>query len=122
MILVDLWFNRCAEDQAFGRVFRIGQSKETALARILIKDSVDERLDNMQQIKQQNIAHAIDDRELLSKMPTLDMLKLFGDVRLDRRSKKHLVSLEKDELIDSLVPPAKEGEIDPIIPLIGSFA
>ena len=120
--MVDLWFNRCAEDQAVGRVFRMGQKKETACARILIKDSVDERLDNMQQIKQQNIAHAIDDRELLSKMPTLDMLKLFGDVRLDRRSKKHLVSLEKDDLIDSLVPPAKEGEIDPIIPLIGNFA
>ena len=120
MILVDLWFNRCAEDQAYGRVLRQGQTEKTAFARFLIKGSVDERLDSMQEFKQQNIAHAIDDQELLSKMPTLDMLKLFGDVRMDKKSKRPFISLEKDELIDSLMPPVKEGEVDPIIPLIGN--
>ena len=89
---------------------------------MLIQDSVDERLDNMQRIKQQNIAHAIDDRELLSKMPTLDMLRLFGDVRTDKKSKRVFVELEKDDLIDQLVPMVKEGEVDPIIPLVGNFA
>ena len=100
----------------------MGQLEETALARFLIKDSVDERLDDMQETKQQNIAHAIDDRELLSKMPTLDMLKLFGDVRMDKKSKRPFVNLEKDELIDSLVSLPKEGEIDPVIQLMGNFA
>ncbi|KAL2760226.1 hypothetical protein ACRALDRAFT_2062131, partial [Sodiomyces alcalophilus JCM 7366] len=44
VIMVDAWWNKAAEMQAFGRVFRLGQIKETHHVRILARETVDERI------------------------------------------------------------------------------
>lgn len=44
VISVDLWWNHSVEQQAFGRVFRIGQKKETYLTRLVVKNTVDVRM------------------------------------------------------------------------------
>ena len=44
VISVDLWWNHSVEQQAFGRVFRIGQLKNTYLHRMVVNHTVDSRL------------------------------------------------------------------------------
>lgn len=40
----DLWWNTCVEDQGFGRVYRIGQKKESYLSRVVTANTVDHRI------------------------------------------------------------------------------
>jgi SNF2 family DNA or RNA helicase len=61
VILVDPWWNLCAEQQAFCRVFRLGQKKETHLVRIMTSSQIDERIDQMQVRKSEQIDRALQD-------------------------------------------------------------
>ncbi|KAF5669417.1 RIS1-like protein [Fusarium heterosporum] len=63
-IIVDEWWNKAVEEQAFRRVFRTGQTKETHLVRIMAKDTIDERIIMLQDIKEKMIAAALQDNEL----------------------------------------------------------
>ena len=68
-----------AEQQAFGRIFRIGQQKETYMTRIAVRNSIDMRLLSMQLYKMSNVENAIG--ESAQKRPTLglaDLTRLFG--------------------------------------------
>jgi hypothetical protein len=60
-IICDTWWNKAAEEQAFGRVFRIGQKKTTHNVRILARDTVDEDIDQMQDDKETEIKHTLQD-------------------------------------------------------------
>lgn len=44
VILVHLWWIKNKEDQAFSRVYHIGQEKETYCVRVVVKDSVDDHM------------------------------------------------------------------------------
>lgn len=56
VILVDQWWNSAVERQAFGRVHRIGQSKPTYFVKILTKNTIDERLADLQAEKNKSIS------------------------------------------------------------------
>ncbi len=51
------------EQQAFGRVYRMGQQKETHFGRMMVKNTVDERLADLQLQKLQMIARTIKDHD-----------------------------------------------------------
>ncbi|KAI9778676.1 MAG: histone H3.1 [Peltula sp. TS41687] len=51
VLSIDSWWNRIVELQAFRRIFRIGQSKETYLTRLAIQNTVDDRMLVMQKNK-----------------------------------------------------------------------
>jgi hypothetical protein len=59
VICVDCWYNHAVEMQAFGRVFRIGQTKETYFLRLMVKNTVDVRLFDMQEEKMRHIGKAV---------------------------------------------------------------
>lgn len=61
VIMLDPWWNDATEQQAFCRVFRIGQKEETYMSRLCVKNTVDERLIEMQKRKQEEIAEVMDD-------------------------------------------------------------
>lgn len=61
VIIVDLWYNKTVEQQAFKRVHRIGQKKETHLVRILARGSIDERLYMLQNAKEAIVNRALQD-------------------------------------------------------------
>lgn len=42
--LVEPWWNPAAEEQAMDRVHRIGQKEEVKVVRLIVKDSVEERI------------------------------------------------------------------------------
>jgi SNF2 family DNA or RNA helicase len=54
-LIVDPWWNICRDDQAVGRIHRIGQEKETFPVKFAIKDSIDEKVLELQARKMEDI-------------------------------------------------------------------
>lgn len=59
MVIVDLWWNRTKEKQAFGRVHRIGQKKATHVVRIVSEGDV--RIMELQKRKLKEINYALNE-------------------------------------------------------------
>ena len=51
VILMDLWWNPAVEEQAIDRAHRIGQTKDVTVTRIIVQDTVDERILELQDRK-----------------------------------------------------------------------
>ncbi|KAL8815806.1 MAG: hypothetical protein Q9223_005095, partial [Gallowayella weberi] len=83
VICVDLWWNSSVEQQAFCRVFRIGQENETFITRIVAKNTVDDKLQQMQEAKAKAIGQAIDDDTMLRALTLRELMGLFGEVAVD---------------------------------------
>jgi len=58
VILTDPWWNPATEDQATDRVYRIGQTKDVEVIRLIMKDSVEEGIIEIQERKRNLIAAA----------------------------------------------------------------
>jgi SNF2 family DNA or RNA helicase len=98
VILIDLWWNKTAESQAFGRVKRIGQTKETYFVRILCK-TVDNVIDEMQISKSTKISYALqDDGHTPVEVDEDRMTKLFMDPAPAKKPKK---KKKKNAMINS---------------------
>lgn len=55
VIMMDPWWNSASEQQAFCRVFRIGQLEETSMSRLCVNNTVDKQLIAMQERKDAEI-------------------------------------------------------------------
>ncbi|KAI9644563.1 hypothetical protein NHQ30_006584 [Ciborinia camelliae] len=77
-ITIDPWFNECIEAQAFSRILRLGQKKETHFVRLLVKKTVDSRIRKLQKKKSKDI-----NRTLQDKLTEEEYLSLFGRVITD---------------------------------------
>ncbi|KAK8011522.1 hypothetical protein PG990_010487 [Apiospora arundinis] len=80
VILVDPWWNASIENQAFGRVYRIGQTKETFLQCILVKGTIDQRIHDLQEKKMREIEQAMHYSKGLS---VDEIISLFGNLTED---------------------------------------
>ena len=80
VIFTDLWWNPAVELQAIDRVHRIGQKKHVHVTRMVIKDSVEERLLALQRQKQEVADSALDGANFMKKqrLSLQDLAKLFG--------------------------------------------
>uniref|UniRef100_J3MNH3 SWI/SNF-related matrix-associated actin-dependent regulator of chromatin subfamily A member 3-like 1 n=2 Tax=Oryza brachyantha TaxID=4533 RepID=J3MNH3_ORYBR len=56
--LFDPWWNPGVEEQAMDRVHRIGQTKEVKVVRLIVKDSIEERMLELQERKRELISGA----------------------------------------------------------------
>jgi SNF2 family DNA or RNA helicase len=61
VIMVDPWWNSASEQQAFCRVFRIGQKEETYMSRLCVSNTIDARLVEMQKRKTKEINEVMED-------------------------------------------------------------
>jgi SNF2 family DNA or RNA helicase len=64
VIIVDQWWNAAADQQAFCRVYRHGQTQETELVVLAMKDTIDMRILHLQRQKEARIAKINMDRGL----------------------------------------------------------
>ncbi|CVL00828.1 related to protein RIS1 [Fusarium mangiferae] len=64
VIIVDEWWNKPVEEQAYKRVYRTGQEKQTHLIRILAKDTIDERIIMLQDAKEEILSTALQDEAM----------------------------------------------------------
>nr|CAB3454127.1 unnamed protein product [Digitaria exilis] len=58
VILLDLWWNPYAEDQAVDRAHRIGQTRPVTVSRLTIKDTVEDRILALQEEKRAMVSSA----------------------------------------------------------------
>jgi SNF2 family DNA or RNA helicase len=61
VIMIDPWWNSATEQQAFCRVFRIGQKEKTFMSRLCVKGTVDVRLMKMQERKEREIKKVMEE-------------------------------------------------------------
>ncbi|KAG8370367.1 hypothetical protein BUALT_Bualt14G0109700 [Buddleja alternifolia] len=75
VFLMDPWWNPAVEEQAIMRIHRIGQKRTVRVRRFIVKDTVEERLQQVQARKQRMIAGALTDEEVRSaRLEELKML------------------------------------------------
>jgi SNF2 family DNA or RNA helicase len=80
VIIMDPFWNPFVEDQAMDRAHRIGQSRPVFVHRLLVKDTVEDRIMELQRKKKEVISAALDETGLknISKLSRGELLFLFG--------------------------------------------
>lgn len=72
------------EQQGYGRVFRMGQTKETYFVRLLAKNTIDGRLAELQAKKLKKIKEMVKDYDTTRSAPKFEeVAELFGKVKYD---------------------------------------
>ncbi|WCJ23977.1 DNA repair protein RAD5B [Euphorbia peplus] len=75
VFLMDPWWNPAVEEQAIMRIHRIGQKRTVNVRRFIVKDTVEQRLQQVQARKQRMISGALTDEEVRSaRIEELKML------------------------------------------------
>jgi len=87
VITLDPWWNQAVEQQAFCRVFRIGQTKETFMTHFVVKNSIDAAIYALQGSKQEEIDAALDDSKRKERISVKELMGLFGRVTEDEDGK-----------------------------------
>ncbi|GJN12146.1 hypothetical protein PR202_ga30401 [Eleusine coracana subsp. coracana] len=64
VFLMDPWWNPAVEEQAIMRIHRIGQKRAVQVRRFIVKDTVEERMQQVQIRKQRMISGALTDQEV----------------------------------------------------------
>ena len=110
---VDHYLDHYVETQAFCRVFRIGQDQETFITRFIVKNTVDEKLQDMQEYKRERIEAAIgDDGSRQAKLSMAELLRLFGPVRGEDGKEFILVDDEDEYAAPSpTIPSAHDDNV-----------
>jgi SNF2 family DNA or RNA helicase len=72
VILLDPWWNPAVEQQAIDRLHRIGQKSSVNAYRLLAKDSVEERVRQLQKMKSDLVSAVIDDDALSATLTSED--------------------------------------------------
>ncbi|KAK8966679.1 hypothetical protein KSP40_PGU019099 [Platanthera guangdongensis] len=71
----DPWWNPAVEEQAIMRIHRIGQKRQVKVRRFIVKDTVEDRMQQVQARKQRMIAGALTDEEVrCARIEELKML------------------------------------------------
>ncbi|MBA0685034.1 hypothetical protein Goari_026578, partial [Gossypium aridum] len=75
VFLMDPWWNPAVEEQAIMRIHRIGQKRTVTVRRFIVKETVEERMQQVQARKEKMIAGALTDEEVRSaRIEELKML------------------------------------------------
>jgi len=77
--IVDPWWNPAVENQAIDRCYRIGQDKKVFAYRMICKDTIEEKILNLQEKKKKlasNIIHT--DENMIKNLTINDLKHLFS--------------------------------------------
>ncbi|KAF1992922.1 hypothetical protein P154DRAFT_451550 [Amniculicola lignicola CBS 123094] len=97
VIIIDPWWNSYTEQQAFCRVFRIGQTDTTFMSRFCVRNTVDQRIMEMQERKQEEIDEIMnDDGAKFKKLDDKDLLRLFGAIDMDEDGRPFIITNDSD--------------------------
>lgn len=66
----------------------------------------------MQKHKEKIIHGALDDRTITSKLSVQEVMRLFGEVMIDKKTKKPFIAMDDDEKLDAILPPLADDEDD----------
>ena len=78
VIHYDPWWNASAENQATDRAYRIGQKNNVQVYKLITKNSIEEKIYELQQRKSELIDNMLDTKtSFISKLSKEDIMKLF---------------------------------------------
>ncbi|KAL7806859.1 SNF2 family N-terminal domain-containing protein [Trichoderma aethiopicum] len=101
VIIIDPWWNKTAEQQAFGRVTRIGQEKITHLVNIRVKEEVDEYVHGLQIKKAKNVDYTLqDDGHTPPMVSELELQRAFEKKKKEKEDKKKGKDKKKKERVE----------------------
>ncbi|KAI7223161.1 hypothetical protein KC333_g604 [Hortaea werneckii] len=83
VICLDPWWNNAIEQQAFCRVFRIGQTKETEMIRFVVSNTIDSAMMAMKERKTEEIDQVMEEARKKDIPDVSELLRLFGEVGED---------------------------------------
>lgn len=75
VIMCDPWWNEAVENQAINRAFRIGQKRKVMVYRLVIKDTIEEKILKLQEKKEQLIQNTLDFQNSTTIKLTIDEIK-----------------------------------------------
>jgi SNF2 family DNA or RNA helicase len=78
VIHYDPWWNLSAENQAADRAYRIGQRSSVTVYKLIAKDSIEERIQLLQQSKAELADIAVSGEGDITRMSPEDILSLLG--------------------------------------------
>ena len=70
MYIVDVWWNKAAENQCIDRVYRFGQTKQVDVVKIVIAESVEMKILQLQNQKQ-DLANSVLNKEYQTSLGRL---------------------------------------------------
>ena len=76
VIHMDPWWNPAVEDQASDRAHRIGQSRPVTVYRLVVKDSIEEKILNLHKAKRDLAENLLSGSDMAGKISANDLLKL----------------------------------------------
>ena len=78
VIHYDPWWNASAENQATDRAYRIGQKNNVQVYKLITKNSIEEKIYELQQKKSELIDNMLDTKtSFINKLSKEDIMKLF---------------------------------------------
>lgn len=78
VIHFDPWWNQSAQNQATDRAYRIGQNKNVQVFKMIMKDSIEEKIMNLQEMKKELADAFVENNEgSITSMSKEDIMKLF---------------------------------------------
>ncbi|KAK6340413.1 hypothetical protein TWF730_002171 [Orbilia blumenaviensis] len=83
VIIIDPWWNPYVEEQAIDRAHRIGQTRPVFVHRLIIENTVEDRILTLQEQKREMISAAMDEEAIkgLNRLSVRDLMYLFTGSR-----------------------------------------
>ena len=75
VIHYDPWWNPAVEDQATDRAYRIGQKRKVRVIKLITQDSIEEKIDALQQKKKELSETVIEKGEVFVNQLTMEEIK-----------------------------------------------
>ena len=114
VILIDPWWNKTTEQQAFGRVERIGQQKISHMVRILTTADIDQRIAQLQVKKSIKVDYALqDDGHIPVGLDDERLEKIFAPIAKKKgknRGKREVENVEMKDVNSGAKKGEKKGE------------
>ncbi|ETR98668.1 hypothetical protein M419DRAFT_11701 [Trichoderma reesei RUT C-30] len=89
VIIIDPWWNQTAEQQAFGRVTRMGQEKVTHLVKIRTAEEIDDKIHTIQKKKAEDVDYALqDDGHTPPAVSEIELQQAFFRTKEEEEAKK----------------------------------
>ncbi|KAH8705435.1 SNF2 family N-terminal domain-containing protein [Talaromyces proteolyticus] len=79
-ILIEPWWNDAMQQQAFCRLFRIGQQRKVQIVKLIMKNTIDTYMTDMQSEKNAEIDGAMGEMALAGRNTSKEVLEMFGEV------------------------------------------
>ena len=120
IVLLDPFWNPYIEEQAIDRAHRIGQRREVKIHRILIKETVEDRIVALQEKKRTLIDGALDEKasKSIGRLSTQDLIFLFVSSMLRGCSTSWLTRVGTFPTLNAAIPKSAAAFLQHVFPTI----